>query len=289
MRILAGGPKCRPARIADRSDCRVPARTIDLSQQIRSIPFGRALREAICLLAAIFPAATGRAGSPEVGTATVRPPHLLVVLIGGMDSDPTAAQIAGTARRNEGNSGLYRMRHDLLRDRVLPEYFNWNGTRAGELKTPMPPRSSAIAACIRAHLKKHPQDRVALVGNSWGGQTALEAIELLRRSEAPLAVHLVVFLDAASVGRGQPPPRELPENVGRFVQYRTRNVFVWGKLPADTRLESIDLGNPAAGFMQNGQPPYNAPFDFRSHVAAEWDERIHQDIERRLLELLPDD
>jgi hypothetical protein len=42
-----------------------------------------------------------------------------------------------------------------------------------------------------------------------------------------------------------------------------------GKLPADTRLESIDLGDPAAGFMREGQPPYNAPLDFKSHVAAE--------------------
>jgi pimeloyl-ACP methyl ester carboxylesterase len=255
----------------------------------RRIQTRRVLAAELLAFAIISSATSGHADAPCEGRTCSRPPCLLVVLIGGMDSDPTPAQIAGTAARNEGNSGLYRMFHDLRRDRVLPEYFNWNGTRAGEMKSPMPPRSRGIAEFIRAHLARHPQDRVAVVGNSWGGQTALEAIQQLRQGETPLAVHLAVFLDAASAGRGQPPPRQLPENIGRAVQYRTRNVFVWGKLPDDSRLESIDLGDPAAGYMREGKPPYNAPFDFQSHVAAEWDERIHQDIERRLLELLPGD
>src|SRR5262249_5092953 len=34
--------------------------------------------------------------------------RLLIILIGGIDSDPTPEQIAGTAGRREGNSGLYR-------------------------------------------------------------------------------------------------------------------------------------------------------------------------------------
>ena len=39
--------------------------------------------------------------------------HLLAVLIGGIDSDPTPAQIDGTAARNEGNSGLFRFAGDI--------------------------------------------------------------------------------------------------------------------------------------------------------------------------------
>ena len=58
-------------------------------------------------------------------------------------------------------------------------------------------------------------------------------------------------------------------------------------LPRDKRLETIDLGDPDAGYMREGRPAYNAPFNFEAHVAAEWDERIHADIERRLLDLLP--
>ena len=47
-------------------------------------------------------------------------------------------------------------------------------------------------------------------------------------------------------------------------------------------------GDPANRFIVNGEPPYNAPFDVRGHVAAEWDEEIHSDIKRRLLTLLPE-
>src|SRR5262245_10098392 len=104
-----------------------------------------------------------------------RPPaRLLAVLIGGMDSDPSREQIEGTARRREGNSGLYQLAGDLRGERVSAEYFNWNGTRAGRLEEPAPPRSKAIADFVRAHLQDHPRDRVAIIGNSWGGHTALD-------------------------------------------------------------------------------------------------------------------
>ena len=214
---------------------------------------------------------------------------MLVVLIGGMDSDPTPAQIAGTAGRTEGNSGLFRLRADVADSstgaRILPEYFNWNGTRAGKLKSRDVPGSQAIAELIHRHLQDHPRDRVAVVGNSWGGHTALEVITALRHRETPVAVNLVVFLDASSAGRGG-NKRILPENANRVVHYCTRNAFVWGRWTAGARLENIDLGDADAGFLQKGGPAYAAPFDFRAHVAAEWDERIHADIKRRLLELV---
>src|SRR5579872_4964312 len=218
-----------------------------------------------------------------------RPPHLLVVLIGGIDSDPTAAQIRGTAQRAEGNSGLYRLANDITCERVIPEYFNWNGTRAGEIKTKKPPGSAQIADFIRGHLQKFPADRVALVGNSWGGHTALEVAERLSQPDCPLALNLVVFLDASSTGRGPAKPKSLPVNVNRAVSYFTRNMFVWGNWDAGTRLENIDLGDPKNGFIFDGHPPYNARLDAKAHIAAEWDEAIHKVINSRLLKFLPVD
>jgi pimeloyl-ACP methyl ester carboxylesterase len=218
-----------------------------------------------------------------------RPTHLLVVLIGGIESDPTAAQIEGTARRQDGNSGLFQLAGDLRRNSVLPEYFNWNGTRAGQIRDKNPPRALGIAELINKHVQEYPGDRVALVGNSWGGHTALEVLQELLVRENPLAVDLTVFLDPSSTGRGPPQPKSLPVNVKRAVSYCTRNAFVWGLWDAGRRLEHIDLGDPALGYMRNGQPPYSAKFNPQAHIAAEWDQRIHEDIRRRLLELLPAD
>ncbi len=215
-----------------------------------------------------------------------RPVHLLVVLIGGIESDPTPEQIAGTAERSEGNSGLYRLAGDLAREQVIPEYFNWNGTRAGKIKDKNPPRARGIADFIDAHVQNFPGDRVAIVGNSWGGHTALEVVQHLRTSERPLAVNLVVFLDASSTGRVPARPKTLPVNVNRAVSYFTRNVFVWGRWDAGRRLENIDLADPAWRSRDSGNPDYGAPFDVRAHTAAEWDEAIHADIRRRLLEVL---
>ena len=129
--------------------------------------------------------------------------------------------------------------------------------------------------------------RAALVGNSWGGHTALEVAQQLSEGETPLALNLVVFLDPASTGRGPARPKALPVNINRAVNYSTRNMFVWGKWDAGKRLTFIDLGDPVNRFMRDGEPAYNAKFDMRAHVAAEWDENIHSDINQRLLNLLP--
>lgn len=216
-----------------------------------------------------------------------RPPHLLVVLIGGIDSDPTRAQIEGTARRQEGNSGLFQLAGDLRREGVQPEYFNWNGTRAGRIKDKNPPRAQGIAEFVDTHLQDCPGDRVAVIGNSWGGHTALEVLQHLSEQDAPLAIHLAMFLDPSSTGRGPSKPKSLPVNANRAVSYCTRNAFVWGRWEAGDRLECIDLGDPILGFMRDGQPDYGAKFNAAAHIAAEWDQRIHEDILRRVLELLP--
>lgn len=212
-------------------------------------------------------------------TATPRPsPRVFVVLIGGMGSDPTPGQIAGTAARREGNSGLYRLRGDLQGDSVLPRYFNWNGSVAGKLQSRMAPGPRGIAQDVRTHLQAHPGDRLVLVGNSWGGHTALDVARQLDDNERPLAVHLLVLLDASSAGRGGNPSGELPRNINSAVHYFTRNAFTWGTWQAGPRLRNIDLGNLQNGFLRDGGPQYDAAFNFAAHVAAEWDEEIHKDI-----------
>jgi pimeloyl-ACP methyl ester carboxylesterase len=240
----------------------------------------------IMLLLSLAAGTTLLAADKPAARRPKRPVQLLVVLIGGVDSDPMPAQIAKTAARHEGNSGLFRLADDMARERVLPEYFNWNGTRAGHIQEKDPPRSRGIAEFIRAHLQKFPGDRLAIVGNSWGAHTALEVLRQLSTGEAPLAVDLVVFLDPSSTGRGPARPKVLPVCANQAVNYFTRNSFVWGKWDAGPRLTNIDLGDPATGFMTRGVPAYNSTFNLQAHVAAEWDEKIHKEIQARLLELI---
>ncbi|MCY2968021.1 MAG: hypothetical protein NT069_31065 [Planctomycetota bacterium] len=247
------------------------------------------------VLASLGVAAIAKAAEPgtEPNSAPVksprRPPHLYCVLIGGMDSDPSPEQIAGTAPRDVGNSGLYRLRGDLQVDRVTPEYFNWNGTHPGDLNNPQPPRSAGIVERMREHCRLHPRDRVAIVGNSWGGHTAHEVARDLAKSETPLAIDLMVFLDPSSAGRTLVPPKGRPITVNASANYFTRNRFVWGPLKIQESHENIDLGDPGSGYLREEGPKYDAPFDFPAHVAAEWDERIHADIRRRLLKLISAD
>lgn len=226
------------------------------------------------------------AADKPAGRDSRRPAHLLVILIGGVDSDPTPAQIDGTARRHEGNSGLYRFAGDIAGERVLAEYFNWNGTRAGKIKDKDAPGSSGVADFVHAHLQSFPRDRVAIVGNSWGAHTALEVLQQSSSGETPQAIDLVVFLDPSSTGRGPARPKSLPVCANRAVSYCTRNSFVWGKWDAGARLTNVDLGDPAAGYLTRGGPAYNAAFSVQAHIAAEWDENVHKDIRARLLELL---
>lgn len=211
----------------------------------------------------------------------------LVVLIGGMDSDPTPEQIAGTAKRS-GNSGLYRLQGDLRHPGVVTEYFNWNGTRAGKLNSRAATDISVIADVIREHVRKHLRSRVVLVGNSWGGHTTWEVCQALVDSPTPVAIDYVVFLDPSSTGRANTArPRQLPVNINRATNIYTRNLFGWRNWPKEARIENIDLGDAQQGFLLKGGPAYDSSFDFSAHVAAEWDERIHAAIKRKILDLVP--
>ncbi len=213
--------------------------------------------------------------------------NALVVLIGGMDSDPTPEQIAGTSPRSAGNSGLYRLQGDLRHPQLVTEYFNWNCTRAGQIKSKPAPQTAIIAEAIRGHIRKHPRDLVVLVGNSWGGHTTFEVCQELANSATPVAIDYVVFLDPSSTGRADTArPKRLPININRATNFHTRNLFGWGKWPKEDRIENIDLGDEKHGFRTPNGPAYDSTFDFSAHVAAEWDERIHAAIRKRILDLV---
>ncbi len=219
--------------------------------------------------------------------STQAPRNALVVLIGGMDSDPTPEQIAGKAPRNAGNSGLYRLRSDLQHPQIVTEYFNWNGTRAGQIHAQPAPQATVITGAIRQHVRQHPRDLVIIVGNSWGGHTTYEVCQELVDSPAPVAIDYVVFLDPSSTGRADTSrPTRLPININRSTNIYTRNLFGWGKWPKESRIENIDLGDEKHGFLTKGGPAYNSTFDFSAHVAAEWDERIHAEIHKRIADLV---
>ncbi len=214
---------------------------------------------------------------------TVAAPVTHVVLIGGFDSDPTPQQLAGTARRGEGNSGMFQLRNDLRAERVSAEYFNWNGSPAGSIGAENPPGAAAIASHVREQVQKHPSTKIGIVGNSWGGHTAWEVCQSLGETEPALKIPLVVFLDPSSAGRpNSKRPALLPKNVDLAVQYASRSAVVWAPWQNEKRVVPIDLADAKQGFLRPGGPPYGALFSPNAHIGAEWDDKIHMDIRRRL-------
>ncbi|MCA9074888.1 MAG: hypothetical protein KDA93_07645 [Planctomycetaceae bacterium] len=222
-------------------------------------------------------------GAESSGSMPVETSPVHVVLIGGFVSDPSPEQLEGTAGRG-GNSGLYRLLGDLTQyDRVSAEYFNWNGTRAGKIKSPEPPMAAGLAESLRDYHEANPEHRLMIVGNSWGGHAAREVCELLA-DEPVVQVEHVIFLDPSSLARVKHGQRagELPANVKRATNYYTRHLLSWRKWENESRVENIDLGDPSHGFQFEGGPPYDSTIDTRGHIYAEWDERIHYDIRRRI-------
>ena len=102
-----------------------------------------------------------------------------------------------------------------------------------------------------------------IVGNSWGGHTALEVLQHERSAGsaggAPGGVPRPV-VDGTRPAR----PAALPVNANRAVSYCTRNAFVWGKwtLGSGSRTSIWVTRMP---FMKNGKPAYDAQFDARRH------------------------
>ncbi len=222
--------------------------------------------------------------SPSAFAETPSKP-LFVAFIGGFASDPTADQIAEKAQRGVGNSGMFQLAGDLRQEGVTAEYFNWNGTAAGQIKDEAAPLSKGIAERLRKHHQEHPSDRLAIVGNSWGGHTAWEVSQLLA-DEPALQLDLVVFLDPSSVGRfDKAQPEKLPSNLRKAVTFATRNALGWKKWVKEPRAEFVDLGDPANGFLKKPGPAYDSLFDVKAHIAAEWDESIHKEIRARLMKI----
>jgi hypothetical protein len=225
--------------------------------------------------------AQDHAATSTKGDAT---PAVCVVLIGGIDSDPTPEQIAGTARRGEGQSGMFQLAGDLAAKGLATEYFNWNGTRAGKIKEKAP-FADGIVQWVRDHHAKVPRQRLTIVANSWGGHTAWEVCEGLAETEIP--IELALFVDPSSTGRAKSArPTRLPTCIKSARNYYTRNLFGWRDWPDETRLINIDLGDPKHGFLVEGGPKYDATFDVKAHIHAEWDQRIHQELVTQLLKLL---
>ena len=217
----------------------------------------------------------------EESAAPSPTPPVCVILIGGIDSDPTPEQIAGIAPRGQGQSGMYQLAGDLAREGLATEYFNWNGSRAGKIKE-KPPLSAGIAQFIRDRHLQRPAEQLAIVANSWGGHTAWEVCEALAEPEIPITV--AVFLDPSSLGRARSVrPAQLPRSIQTARNYYTRNVFGWRELPDVERLVNIDLGDAKHGFLVTGGPKYDAAFDTQAHIAAEWDSRIHREITQQVL------
>ena len=77
-------------------------------------------------------------------------------------------------------------------------------------------------------------------------------------------------------------PTALPDNVKRAINYYTHNAFGWRDQLKSTRLTNIDLGDPQHGFLVPGGPQYDAAFNLSAHIAAEWDERLHAAIRRKI-------
>ncbi len=223
--------------------------------------------------------------APVATSESANPTPPLVILIGGIDSDPSPEQIAGTAVRGAGNCGPFQLCGDLLTEGYRAEYFNWNGTRAGDIDAEEPPAAHAIAECIRSEFTTHPETLVIIVGNSWGGHTAWEVCELLS-AEPMVEVDLVVFLDPSSLGRHDTlRPESLPDCIESAVTYFTHNAGGWGAWDDEPRIENIDLGDSANGYLFPGGPAYDSIFDISAHIAAEWDQRIHQDIRERIADI----
>lgn len=196
--------------------------------------------------------------------AANEPRPCLTVLIGGINSDPTAKQMEGTAARREGNSGMYQLRGDFLNKGIEADYFNWNGSTAGNISQKKAPHAESIAAHVRNWRAKNPSGPVAFVGNSWGGHTALDVCQKLLDAPA-IEIEIVVFLDPSSAGRPE-RIKELPINVRQAVNYFTGNAFGWNAWRGVERIENVDLGDPKNGFIVNGQPNYAAAFDLHAHV-----------------------
>ena len=205
----------------------------------------------------------------------------VIVVVSGFDSDPSAEQIAGTAQRGSGNSGIFQLKGDLDAAGLECKFFNWNGTVAGQFGKNDPAGAAEIASWIEKRAAETSNTEFIFLGHSWGAHTLFDVASQISDSSS-IRVPFAVMLDASSALRGASPSK-LPENIVTLVNYHTGNMFCWGPLKSERKVKNINLGEPTNGFMENGFPKYGSAFDISAHVSAEWDQKIHRDIYLRIL------
>ena len=171
---------------------------------------------------------------------------------------------------------MYQLMLDLEKAGFKTKFFNWNGTAAGQFTEKNAPGAEAIVASIRDVYAKTKIEHLILVGHSWGGHTMLEVAKGLT-VEPTIKIDVAIGLDPSSLLRGE-RMKQLPPNVGKFVNFHTHNAFTWGEWNDEVRVENIDLGDPSNGFMVDGKPNYGAVLDLNAHNAAEWDEHIQAEM-----------
>jgi pimeloyl-ACP methyl ester carboxylesterase len=217
---------------------------------------------------------------PSIAETLSESRSTLVVVVSGFGSDASADQISNKAQRGQGNSGMYQMMGGLKTAGFSTIFFNWNGTSAGHYNDRNAPGAKAIAASIRDAFAKNKIEHLVLVGHSWGGHTMLEVAQELN-SQPVIKIELAIGVDPSSLGRGE-STGQLPPNIDKLVYFRTGNAFCWSGWKDEPRVECIDLGNPANGFMHGGKADYAAVFDVSAHMAVEWDERVHAELVSRI-------
>ena len=204
----------------------------------------------------------------------------LVIVVAGFKSDASVAQIERMTKLRSGNSGIYELMIDFKQAGYRTKFFNWNGTAAGQFTKERGKGAESIARFIRETLAKSESKRLVLVGQSWGGHTMLEVAQQLKKAPE-IKVSIAFGIDAVSFSRGG-RMKQLPDNIATMIHYYTGNWFGWGEWKDEPRVKNVFLGDPANGFVVPGNPDYAAKNDPGAHNAAEWDEKIHADIVKRV-------
>ncbi len=205
----------------------------------------------------------------------------VIVIVSGFDSDPSPEQIARASQRGRGNSGMFQLMVDLEESGLECKFFNWNGTVAGHIGQKKPPGTDEIANWIKKRAAEEPETEFVFIGHSWGGHTVIDVASKISENSS-IRIPFTVLLEASSALRGASPSK-LPDNIEAAVNYHTGNLFCWGALKSEQKVENVNLGDPKNGFMENGFPKYGSSFDISAHTSAEWDQKIHSDISQRIL------
>ena len=220
-------------------------------------------------------------GEAETAEPTPPPTQFHVVVISGMDSDPTEAQIAGKEMRGSGNSGMFQLVGDLKEKGFECSFYNWNGTEAGNGKAEDAPGAKQIADDMTLLAQETDNLEFLLVGHSWGGHTIMDVATLLKENQL-VSITKAIVVDPSSTMRGK-RAESLPENIPQMDNYYTANTFCWGEWKDEQpRINNVFLGDPENGFCVDGHPNYAGFFDWKAHVATEWDQKIHAAIIEKL-------